>query len=325
MRCALAVFGLLLVVTAPVAAEGGDASAQALERARAGEALARTGDFLGAVPLFKEALALDPRPEYQCNIGVAYYKAQDLPRAQLFLSLCLARGSHLEAEFLGSVREVLVTIEDTLRAGDFAPVEVSVTPAGAEVVVAAWAEDEEVVGSRTLWLPLGEHQLTVSALGYLTRVEAVSLTAKGTRVPVTVRLDKEPVKQEPAKQEPRGTRAFPALPVEASSVPPRNGHLRSMARIATGVTVVVGVASFGMYLYASETADEAGQLSGFDYDRKVTSAMLQRWLAYYGLGITAVGFVASALLWSRVPAAKGKQIGAAPTGDGAAVWVSGTF
>src|SRR5688572_14838155 len=57
---------------------------EALTRARAAEARARAGDYAGAIVLFKQAFALDGRAEYACNVGVAYYKARDLPRAQLF-------------------------------------------------------------------------------------------------------------------------------------------------------------------------------------------------------------------------------------------------
>src|SRR6187401_2934009 len=74
---------------------------------RDAEALAAAGDFLGAAAKFREAYTADRRIELMCNVGIAYHKAKDLSRSQLYLSHCLKRGVALEAQFVAAVRGVL--------------------------------------------------------------------------------------------------------------------------------------------------------------------------------------------------------------------------
>src|SRR5215470_17873339 len=74
------------------------------------DARARAKDYLGAAAKFREAYAADPRPDLICNVGVAYHKAQELPRAQLFLSRCLERGSALDSAFIDVVRATLARL-----------------------------------------------------------------------------------------------------------------------------------------------------------------------------------------------------------------------
>ena len=64
---------------APVQALADPAGA---ERAVAeAEAMAERGDLVGAAVRYRDAFRKHPRPDLMCNVGVAYYKAKDLPRA----------------------------------------------------------------------------------------------------------------------------------------------------------------------------------------------------------------------------------------------------
>lgn len=307
----------VLGVTPPAAADDAD---DALELARQGEAAAASGDLAGAVTLFKRALALDPRPEYQCNVGVAYYKAGDQPRAQLFLSLCQARGSHLDATFLAGVRNVLVAVEDTLRAGAFTPIDVVVTPASAAFTVSAFAEDESVIGSRLVWLPHGDHTLTVSAHGHVTKT--VPVTAAGSepvRVPVT--LDAEP-------EVPDVIDDGPPPPAERVPVTVRDerGGWRLAAIIGSVVTGVVAVGTAVQYAQARNAALEAGEQppgAGYELARADAEDKIDQLYTMYG--VTAGWAAVTAFLWYQAMPRTRTELRVAPADGGASVWLGGSF
>src|SRR5262245_8231343 len=90
---------------------------------REAEALAAQSNFVGAAAKYREAYAADPRAEYMCNIGVAYYKAKDLPRAERYLDQCLVIGKSLDAAFLDNVAKVERAVVDQLKKGDFTPID----------------------------------------------------------------------------------------------------------------------------------------------------------------------------------------------------------
>lgn len=312
MRLAVILAAACVTIGAAAPAAADDAGV-ALELAKQGEAAAAKGDFAGAVARFKDALAHDPRPEYQCNVGVAYYKGGDLPRAQLFLSLCLTRGSHLDAAFLDGVRAVLVAVEDILRAGEFTPIDIVVTPASAEVTISAFAEDEVVVGSRLLWLPVGAHTLTVRATGYTPAT--VPVTAAGhdpVRVPVTLELV------------PEETDPVPLM--VATPVVDRRERWRLAAMIGTGVTGVVALLTVGQYVRAwGATTDAGEQPPGTGYELAAEDARQQIDLLYVGYAVTGVCAAATAGLWYLARPRERTVMMAAPVEGGATVSIGGAF
>src|SRR4029078_3092935 len=86
---------------APPPANGADAlQAEA-------EALATAGKYVDAAAKYREAYAIDSRADLLCNVGVAYYKADDRPRADLYLGQCLTQSGSLDAGFAAQVRTVL--------------------------------------------------------------------------------------------------------------------------------------------------------------------------------------------------------------------------
>src|SRR5262245_15346658 len=141
----------VLIGTILVAAATAHADPQAADRAAAeADALARAKDFRGAAAKFREAYAADPRPDFICNVGVAYHRAQELSRAQLFLSRCLERGSALPGTFIDAVRSALSKLEAAVKVGRYTPVDVVVEPRFATVALDAFAADETFEGGRTL-------------------------------------------------------------------------------------------------------------------------------------------------------------------------------
>ena len=178
----------VVVLFAALCVAGADVLADPVHDA---EDLAAKGDFVGAAARYRAAYAADPRADLLCNVGVAYYKAKDLPRAHLFLSRCLDRGTNLEASFVTTVRSVLTAVEQQLKAGDFTPVDIFVDPDNARVAIAAFAADETFTGSHLVWLPFGSHHITVSLEGYYDASQDI-VTADHDTLVIRPKLEKKP-------------------------------------------------------------------------------------------------------------------------------------
>lgn len=345
MRRAGPAFAAAVIATAGVvgtaASEDEDDAAADADRAAAladeADARARAGDYVGAAALFREAHAIEPRPEYQCNVGIAYYKAKELPRAQLYLGVCLTRGSHLPEAFVAQVRAALAAVEDRLRKGDYTPVDVVVAPASAEVSVSSFAAGETFVGARTLWLPFGAHTLEARADGYVTGTAELALSS---RAAVTAALTLEPA---PVAVEAPAPDAGAAVDVDADAAPvPDEGvgtavrieapaaPSRVPAYVATGATVAAAAATVWLYRRAADAAERAGELTEAEgYAAAAEDARGQRTLAYAGYAVTALAAVTTGYLWWRVTRAPEGGVVVTPAvtedGAGAGVWVTGGF
>ena len=325
---------VLLVATTATAqpAPASDAEATAVAHAREAEGLAKAGDFAGAAALFEQAFALNPKPEYTCNIGVAYYKGSDLPRAQFFLTQCMLQGSSLASTFLDSVRKVQATVESKLRAGDFTPVSLSVAPAGAKVAVASWRDDETFIGARTVWLPWGEQALTVSAEGYVTRAATLTLGAH-ERQDVKVQLEREavvvvtpPPDQLPLDNLPPSDGKV-ARPIETPAPPPS----KTPALVATIATGVVALGAGGAYVRALGKASDARKLVDGTppHTTLADDAKRYRAIAVGGAILAGIGAGVAVYLWMRARPRTEHAItaGIAPStsGTGAQAFLAGNF
>jgi hypothetical protein len=301
--------GLILVTIAvgvhAHAQPANDPKAAADRAAAEAQALADRGDLLGAATKFREAYRHDPRPELLCNVGVAYHKANDLPRAQLLLSQCLTRGTSLEPEFVTAVRAVLAAVEEQLRAGDFTPLDVIVAPDGATVVVGAFGADDAFVGSRLLYVPYGAHTVTVTMEGYLDRSEQVDATTRDQRT-VSVALERRP--EQKIRYGPRPSKK-PAV----------------IATVATGAAVIVALGGYAWaFNRAGDAADAADRRDYPAYrESRGDARFWQRKVAWVAAGAAGVGAVVSGFLWVR--ASTGPRVEIEPTAGGAAVSLSGRF
>jgi len=291
------------------------------------DARAQAKDFVGAAAKYREAYAADPRPDLICNVGVAYYKAQDLPRAQLYLSRCLERGSALDAKFIGVVRATLAKLDAALAAGNYAPVDIVVEPRFATVAIDAFAADETFDGGRTVWLAFGTYQLTVRARGY--RDQTVSVEPRAHTV-YPLRIALEPVPEVARTVEPTPPVSAPAIvtpapPREAPRAAPRSFV---PAAIATGATV--GLAAFAVYArgVASDHADRAKQATNSDIYRDEADGV-RRWNTIFGvdLAVTGVAALASGYLWYRFARAPAPAIapGLEASGERASITLGGRF
>ena len=243
---------------------------------------AAAGDMLGAAARFRAAYSFDPRPELQCNVGVAFHKARDLPRAHLYLGQCLTRAGVLDAAIATSVRTAFAALEDELRAGSFAPVDVTVTPDTAVFTVSAFDPEDAMIGARQIWLPFGHHTITARAEGHVEQALDLDVSSPA-RQPVRLVLERAPVVTAP--------------------IAPRTLHPygRRPALYATGVTGALAIGAVVTYLAARSAASDAGEagISDDEYDDRVGDARFRQRLSWGLAGGAVVGAALSGWLWQR--------------------------
>ena len=282
-------------------------AAQADAAVRDAEALVAAGDFVAAATKYREAYAADPRVELMCNVGVAYHKAKDLPRAQLYLSHCLKRGTALEASFVAAVRGVLATVETALKAGDFTPVDIVVDPEATSVEIA----DASFIGSHLVWLPFGTHTIRFRAEGYFD--QSIDITASTRELtPVQTRLVKKP--------DPK--------PIVVDKNPVRIKHERRSLWPAIGTSAVTVVATV-LAVVSFQRAHARADIAPFAVTEDVYARdrdYVDKWnkiLAVSG-AIAVLGAGASGFLWYRALTSETK-VEVLPTPVGATVTFRARF
>jgi hypothetical protein len=251
---------------------------------------AAKGDFVGAAQKYREAFAASPKPELLCNVGVAYYKAKDLPRADWYLSHCLEIGSTLDAAFLDSVKKVLAVVDEKLQSGDFAPINLLITPATATTTIEG-VYDEPVPVSKKVWLPYGHHELKIHAEGYYDQMVPLDVKDRDMAA-ISVALVRSETKLEPIKPELEPPRE-PREPIVTSQ--PRSKLVPVMATSAT-----VGFAGGAViaWVLARGKATDAGKATTFDaYTAAADGARSRQHVAWALGGVAVVGAVVSSYLW----------------------------
>jgi hypothetical protein len=295
-------FAALCVLHADARADA--AAADAAEKQA--QDLAAAGDFAGAATKYREAYAADPRIELMCNVGIAYHKAKDLPRAQLYLSHCLKRGVALEAQFVASVRGVLATVEGALKAGDFTPVDIVVDPEATSVTI----DDASFIGPHLLWLPYGKHELAFHAGGYVDQSIEIEVTGRET-TPISVKLEKQPdpkpiVIEKPIKLHRSAHSIYPAIGASAF----------------TGAAIIFAVVAFTKAHRRADVAAFAVSDTIHDDD----AAYIDKWNNRLALGGIAalLGAGASGWLWYRALSSS-TEVEVLPARAGAQVTFRMTF
>lgn len=268
-------------------------SAAADDLAKAAEALAASGDFPGAAAKYRDAYRQSPRPDLMCNVGVAYYKAKDLPRAHRYLDQCVTTGASLDRDFIGNVKMVLTAVEQKLATGDYKPLNFIIEPQSATTTFASGVHDEPLVGSRQIWVPFGAYRVTIHAEGFTDRV--LDITAENRdRADHGIKL--EPSTSLPRPTEPRdNTRVGDPLPP-----PPPPAAERSFVApiIASAATGVAGGLALGFYLAARGSASEAGRAATNEmYTDAADDAEGRQRISWMIGGVAAVGAVTAGVLW----------------------------
>lgn len=298
----------MLVVALATSATADDAS-DAKATAAEAENLATAGKYDEAASKYRSAHALDPRPEYLCNVGVVYQRAKRLDKAQLYLGECLVRGTMLDPKYIDLVRKTLGAVEAKLRVSNYTPVDIVVEPSGATLQIAGFDRDEKLVGSRVLWLAFGKHKITASADGYRAATQEIEASSPD-RQQVRIELEKIMIRPQTIIVE------KPVVEVQPSRAP----------AIATSIaTGVLGIGAVLAWVSARGYASDAGSstITKDRYDDLVDSA--RGWQkASWGLGgLAIVGAGVSGYLWYR--STRTKTVEVAPTEGGATVSLHARF
>lgn len=268
-------------------------------------ARAKQGDFAGAAAKFRAAHAAEPRAELICNVGVSYFKAKDLLRAQRYLTDCLAVGASVPPAFVATVKQVLAQLEDQLRAGPYSPISIVVSPPQTAIAVVGGAPyDEPAIGSRVLWFPRAQVSLELHADGYVDQVRAIDASTPQT---VSVSLERTPV-------------AVVVAPPPPPPPPPQQPP-RSLLRptVLTVAAAGEGVAALAFYLLARGKAKDANGETDFGrYTKDKDAAHTYQLVAIVGAGTAAITAGIAGYFWHR-------DLRVEPTPGGAVVAVGGRF
>lgn len=294
------------------------ADPQAADRAAdAAAALATQGQFAAAAQRFREAYRADPRPDLMCNVGVAYYKAQDLPRAQRYLEQCVQIGAAVDPAFIASVKQALTSLDASLHAGEFTPVSFLIEPNQASIrAVGNEPFDEPILGSRVVWFPRGTFSVVIHAEGYVDQTIAIDAR---TRDPITrpVTLERAPVVVQ--RVEPPPPPPPPVIPRAAPS--------RSLARpiAATVIAGVAGASALAFYGIARVRADDANRAADAgnsgDYNTAAHAAHIWQGVAIAGAVVAVAGAGVATYFWLDAR----HRVTVEPTSGGGAVTFAGRF
>jgi hypothetical protein len=255
---------------------------------------------------------MEPKPEYICNVGVAFHKiGNELPRAQLYLSLCVDTGKNmLDKAFLDAASAVLTSVEEQLAREPFTPVRVNVVPPTTIVTVDAFG-GETFVGSRLIWLPRGKHKLALAAEGYTGKTIEVD-AAGADRVTVGETLARTVVVEPPPKPpKERRTR------VARSKLPPL------VSTALTGLAVGVAAFSFSKANSVAKEAQFALTQDVFARDRDRVDSWNSLTVGAVTIAILGAGL--SGYLWYRALGAPKYRVEVGVGGGGAGAFVGGRF
>jgi hypothetical protein len=252
-----------------------------------------------------------------CNVGVAYYKAKDLPRAHRYLDQCVMTGGSLDRDFITNVKTVLAAVEDKLATGDYKPLNFIIQPQSATTTFDSGVHDESLVGSRQIWVPFGSYKVTIHAEGYVDRVLEIEATNRDR--------GEHSVKLEPATGE-RTTP--PPAPVPETTplpeVPTQPAPKRSLVApiVASAATGAFGGLALGFYLSARSNAESASAATRNReplsvYTSYANRADTRERIAWIVGGVAGVTAIAAGILWYRALQSPAPvEVTASPNGAG---------
>lgn len=288
---------------------------------------ADAGDFFGAAAKYREAFREQPRPDLMCNVGVAYYKAKDLPRAQRYLDQCLRIGASLDAGFITNVRKVLTAVEQKLASGKFTPIDLAIQPDTAASTLDGGVHDEAIVGSRRVWVPFGSYTLVVHAEGFVdekqpivadnTKPRSISvklLPASSTTVTSDTSdgATRSGAGSGQTGSEPSSSRSGAAPPAPA---PPRRSLVAPI--VASAASGAFGGLALGFYLSARNTgADAEKATSGDNYEALSDTARDRQHVSWVIGGAAGVAAIVAVVLWYRATRSPA-QVDVSATGSSA--------
>lgn len=166
-------------------AEATDAQKLGAADVERAQKLAKEKKYDQAAILLESVLQKWPASVHDCNLALAYLRANALTRAQLVWDLSALRNGARPKWCTG---EVSTELSETLRKKQYVPTTIDVTPADALIEVGGVA----MRNMRTVWLPPGPTVINASAPGRLPWSQTVTIEAPSTRVPITLELPPAP-------------------------------------------------------------------------------------------------------------------------------------
>lgn len=307
---------------ADAAAEAAALHARGLELGKRGRTQHDLEALRGAAALFKQALARDDVPLYECDLALALHYLEDYARANARLARCLPRlaATGAAAERIDDYRAVERENAAAVARGHLA-IDIASTPPGATVTVSSFPPDEFVIAPTVVWLAPGSHILVARLPGRDDASTSYDVTPADvapptTGTPATVRRTWRPTLAV--------TPPAVAPPIDVATSAPavtrRSPRSRTPAYVGLGVGGGLLAAGGVVHLLGRDVRAELGTLSGDAYDRKLeTWHLYQRsTIGLYAAGAIATGIGAWLYLRARSPVA----VTVAPNadGDGASVW-----
>lgn len=314
------------------------------QRARAeAEALAAKQQYVAAAAKFREAYAQDPRPDLICNVGIAYYKAKDLPHAQRYLAQCLDAGRSLDAPFLDRVTKVQAAVVGKLGAGEYTPVDLILEPVAATASIEG---EEPIVGARRVWVAYGSYKVKIHAEAYVDHDDVIEAHA---HEPVILRVVLErpaPIVEPPNAGSAAGSGSAAAASgsgsvavgagsgsaaVERTPPPPvapvapvgpvaQRSH--TAAWIGTGVTGLAAITAITTFAIARSRASSAAMAPDpATYFHDIDSARSFQRTSWIAGGIAGAAALVTGYLWYRAT----RSVEVVPDAHGAAVVLSGRW
>lgn len=147
--------------------------------------LAKEKKYDQAATLLESVSQKWPAAVHDCNLALAYLRANALTRAQLVWDLSALRNGARPKWCTG---EVSTQLSDALRKAKYVPTTIDVIPGEALIEVGGVA----MRNIRTVWLPPGVTVINASAPGRLARSVNVTIAPPSTRVPITLELPPAP-------------------------------------------------------------------------------------------------------------------------------------
>jgi hypothetical protein len=217
-------------------------------------------------------------------------------------------------------------------------VRIEVQPPDAMVRLPSLAPDEDLPGSRMVWLAPGEHRVEVLAAGHVAAAENLRVAADGKLRVLTITLEREPVTDDPAvglSADPDpGAPAEPAIdapsPVLDGGAPDHGSGAAAGGGSRAGAWIAWSAAGAGLLVGAVAHADAYRLrrdllVSNDDRDRKVSRMERDQVILGVGYAAAALGAAAGTYLWVRASRRERVVLGAAPTPGGGAVWATIPF
>ncbi len=298
---------VVLAITRPAMADPNDAD----RRADEGKALAAQGKFHEAAVAFREGYAIEPRPQLICNVGISYYKANELPRAAYYLEKCREIGGQLDAAFLDNVDKVLAAVRQVLASGGFASITIAVEPPTAATTIVGGPYDEPIVGSRTVWVPPGTYTVKVRATGFRDFSDQLQAAEHGS-LAIRTKLEPEPkiIVDDP--------HTSPAPPPPVPRPPPDSPS--AWPALATSIgAAAAGVLAAIAFAHANTENDLAAKTTDHrTYQDLRANTLTYEHISWFAGGLAGASAIASGFLWYRAWHVE-------PTQSGAVISLAGKF